>query len=157
MALSRREASLRPARARRSRDHFGTVGPVQASPTIYIYMCQWARRLSHVKLAVICGVRSALRRWPCSYCEHRGQLIHYVRKHNLRFNIHTQGETTFIFPTFQATRHSTDGCFWPAREGKDSRALHKRRQRSWNMARGGKAVRAGHRLGGGVGGWGGDK
>ena len=34
MALSRREASLMPARARRLPDHVGTVFPVQASPTI---------------------------------------------------------------------------------------------------------------------------
>ena len=37
-------------------------------PHISAYMCQWARRLSRVKLAVICGARLALRRWSCSNC-----------------------------------------------------------------------------------------
>ena len=93
MALSRREASLTPARVRRSRDLFGTV-----SVRFPHYMRQLARRLSRVKLAVICGTRSALRRQSCSNCERRCQRIHCVRKYNIRFNIHVHGKKTFIFP-----------------------------------------------------------
>ena len=128
--------------------------PFRSGPSFPHYTCQWPRRLSRVKLAVVCGARSALWRWSCSNCEPRCQRIHCVRKHNIRFNIHVQGKTNFIFPTFQTRRDSRDGCFcfWPARE-EDSRASHKRRQTNWNLARGGKVVRAGHRLGGGVGGW----
>ena len=38
MALSRREASLRPARARHSRDHMGTDSVRSKLPTLYVPM-----------------------------------------------------------------------------------------------------------------------
>ena len=141
-------------RAPLSRPFCRRFGPVQASPTIC--MCQWARRLSCVKLASISGARSALRRWSCSNCERRCQRIHCVHKYKRRFNLHVQGKTTFISPTCHR-RDSRDWCFWPARVEKDNRASHKRRQKSWNLARGGKVMRAGHRRGGGVGGWEGER
>ena len=82
-ALSRREASLRPVCAWRSRDNLGTDSvPSKLSP---LYR---TRRLSRVKRAVISGARSALRRWSCSNCERR---IDCVRKYTGRFNLHVQG------------------------------------------------------------------
>ena len=73
--------------------------PVQASN-----MCtSKARPVSRVKLAVICGARSALRRWSCSNCEQerRCERIHCVRKCNCRFNIHVQGKRPLYFRHFK--------------------------------------------------------
>ena len=101
-ALSRREASLRLARARRIRDHFGTDAVRSKLPPLYVPVnpSPVSRRL-----AVIYGDRSALRRWSCSSCELRCERIHCVRKFSGRFNINIQGKTTFISPTFQ--KHET--------------------------------------------------
>ena len=77
----------------------------QASATI----CANGSVDCRVKLAVICSARSALRRWSCSNCERRCQRIHCVRKYNGRFNIHVQGKTNFMFPTFQTRRDNRDG------------------------------------------------
>ena len=71
---------------------------------------------------------------------------------NSRFNLHVDGETTFISPIYLRNRRdSREWCFWRAMEEEDSRASHKRRQNSSNFSRGGKVMRASHRLGGGVG------
>ena len=40
-----------------------------------------------MKLAMICGTRSALRRRPCSNYKRRCERIHCVRKYNGRFDI----------------------------------------------------------------------
>ena len=66
MALSRREDLHAHGAARVFRHRFD---PVQASPTMT------ASHLSRVKLAVICGARSDLRRWSWSNFERRYQLI----------------------------------------------------------------------------------
>ena len=146
------QACTRTALSRPFRHRFV---PVKAPPTIPC-LCQWARRLSRVKLAVICGVRSAIRRRPFSNCARCCQRIHCcVRKCNNIFKIDVHDKTIFIFTAFQTRRDSRDDCFWPAREEEDSRASHKRRQTSWNL-RGGKSVRAGLPLGD-VGGWHGDR
>ena len=64
MILSHQEASLRPAHAWRSRDHFGTVSvrhcfsPVEAFPTMCASKPVACPALSYV--TVICGARSAL-------------------------------------------------------------------------------------------------
>ena len=131
--------------------------PFRSGPSFTHYVWQWARHLSRVRLAVICGARSDLQRWSCSRCERRHELIHCVQKHNGRFNAHAHVKTNFLFPTFQTRQDSNDGCWWPAREEEDSRAWHKRRQTSWNVARGSKVVRASHRLGGTVRGWDADR
>ena len=125
--------------------------PTRSGPSFPHYMCQWARRLSRVKLAAICGARSAFRRSSCSNCERRFERVHCVRKYTCRFNVHVHGKTNFIFPTFPTRRGSRDGCFGPAKE-EDRRASYKRRQTIWNLAREGKVVRAGHRLSRDVGG-----
>ena len=52
--------------------------PFRSGPSFPHCMCQWARRLSRVKLAVICGARSALRRWSRSSCERRCKRIYRV-------------------------------------------------------------------------------
>ena len=127
--------------------------PFRSGSSVPHYMCKWARRLSRVKLAVICGARSALRRWSCSNCERRCERTHCVREYNGIFTIHVHGETNFTFPTLETRRGSRDGCLWLAKDEEDRRASHNRRQTSWNLAKGGKVVRAGHRLCGGVGGW----
>ena len=67
--------------------------PIRSGPSLpHYYMCQWARLLPRVKLAVICGVRSALRRWSCSNCEHRCEHTYCVRKYNERFNLLCWGQ-----------------------------------------------------------------
>ena len=135
--------------------HATIWAPFPSGPS-FPHMCQWVRRLSRVKPAVICGARSALRRWSCSDCERHCQRIHCLRKYNGRLNIHVQGKTTFISLTFQTKRGSRDGCFWQAKEEEDSPASQKHRQTSWNLKRGIQVVRADHRPGGGVGRWDGD-
>ena len=51
-----------------------------------------------MKLAAVCGARSAVRRWPCSNSKRCNKLL----------NLHVQGKTTFISPTFQTqTRQQT--------------------------------------------------
>ena len=141
MTLSR-QASLRPARA-------GTLTttstPFRSGSSFPRYMCQCARRQSGVKLAVICGARSAFQRWSCSNFKCRCPRIHCTGKYNRRFRIHIHDETNFTFQPFQTRRDSRDGWFRPAREEEDSGASHKRRQTSCNLARGCKVVRAGHR------------
>ena len=113
--------------------------PVQACPIMW----QWPRRLSRVQPAVICGARSAFRRWSCSTCERRYERIHCLRKYNARFNIHVQGKTTLIFPAPQSGLDNKDSCFLSARAEDDSRASHRGAKRaepwrgglkSWELA-----------------------
>ena len=151
MALSRREAALRPARARCSRGLFGTVSVRSKLPPLYVLSSSPDSREASRDLwrsigpstMVVFKLRTSLWTHPV-----------YPKIYDLIFMFKSN---ELIFPTFQTRRDSRDGCFWPAREEEDRRASHKRRQTSWNLARGGKVVRAGHRLGGGVGGWGGDR
>ena len=105
-ALSPREAYIRPARVRRFRVQLGTDS---VRSKLLHYMCQWVRRLSRVKQAVICGALSDLRRWACLTCERRCQLIQCVRKYNWRFHVHIHLKTKFIFPTLETRRDSSDG------------------------------------------------
>ena len=112
--------------------------------------------LSRVKLAGMCGTRSALRRWSC-YIAVSTSMSPKIILDDRRFNLHVQGRTTCISGAYQPRRDSRDGCFWPTREEEDSRASHKPHPKSWNLGRGGNVVRAGHRRGGSVGGWDGDR
>ena len=80
-------------------------------------MCQWARRLSRVKLAANCGARSALRRWSCWNCERRCQRIHCVRKYDGRFSLHVQGKTNFISPTLQTYTRQQRRVFQTSKGG----------------------------------------
>ena len=50
--------------------------PIRSGPSFPYSMCQWASRLSRVKFAIICGVRSVLRRW--SICKRRCEGIRFV-------------------------------------------------------------------------------
>ena len=120
-------------------------------------MCQWARRLSRVKLAVTCGARSALRRTLCSNCERCRERIHCSANIVNGLTFMFRAKRQLYLRHFSHRRDSRDGRFWPATEKEDSRISHKLRQTSWNFARGGKVVRASHRLGGGVGGWEGER
>ena len=76
----------------RSRGHLGTDSARFKLPPLYVPVS-----LSRMKLAMICGARSALRRWSCSNCERRCERNHCIRKYSGRFN-HV---TTFVSPTFQ--------------------------------------------------------
>ena len=105
--MSRREAYLMPARARRSRDHFGTVSvrskllplyvPVSPSPVSR----EASRDLwrSVLDRPFDDGRVQTAERGRC-------QRIYCVRKYYRLFNIHVHGKTTFIFPTFLTRRDS---------------------------------------------------
>ena len=72
------------------------------------YVCQWARRLSRVKLAVICGARSAPRQQSCLNCDLRCERIHCVRKYDGRFIIIGQSKMVFIFTNVYYIYDQTD-------------------------------------------------
>ena len=74
--------------------------PIRSGPSFPHYMCQWARRLSGVKLAVICGAWSALGWWSRSNCERHCEHIHCVCKCNRQSDIQVHGKTTFTFRCF---------------------------------------------------------
>ena len=89
---------------------FMTVwAPIRSGPSFPHYVCRRARPPLRVKLAVICGARSHLRRWACLNCERLYQLIQCVRKYNRVFIVHIHVKTNFIFPTLETGRDSSDG------------------------------------------------
>ena len=106
MALSRREASIRPAHARRFRDHLGTDTVRSKLPPLCVPM---SPSLVSREANRDCGARSDLRRWACLSCERRYKLIHGARKYNLRFEVHIQLKTNFIFPTLETRRDRSEG------------------------------------------------
>ena len=112
--------------------------PIRSGPRFPHCMCRWVRHLSRVKLAVMCGARSAVRRWSSSNGERRYsyELTHCVHKYNGRFIFIFRAKRSLCLRHFRHRRDGGDGCFWLAREEKDSRASHKRRWTSINMARG---------------------
>ena len=117
-------AFTRTALSRPFRHRFS---PVQASPH---NMSQRVRRPSRVKLAVIYGARSALRRWSCSNCERCCQRIHCVRKPNGPYLIMFRAKRPLYLRHIRHRRVSRDWCFPPARVEENSRASPKRRQTS---------------------------
>ena len=147
MILSRRDASFRPERARRSRDHVGTVSVLSKLPPLYVPVSpshgsrDVSRELWHSidpSTLVVFKLRTSL---SC------------VRQYNVRLSAHVRAKTNVIVSRSQTTLDSIGGWFWPAREEEDNKASHKRRQTTWNLAREGKVVKSGDRLCGGVGGW----
>ena len=72
-----------------------------------------------------------------------------VEKYNMRFNVHIQHKTNFIFPTLETRRDSRDGV--SDQRGRPQ-SLTQAAPNELQLGKGGKVVRAGHRLGGGVGG-----
>ena len=131
----------------------GALATISASfrsgPSFPYLTYQQTRRLSRVKLAVICGNRSVVRRQSCANCD-----CHCERR---RFNIRIQSLRNNFLWTFHTKQDRRDVCFWAVREKEDNGVLHKRCQTRLHLARGGKVVRAGNRLGGGGGGWDGDR
>ena len=80
---------------------FATISaPIRSCQSFPYSVCQWAGRLSRVKLAMICGARSVPRRW--SICKRRCERIHCVCLCNTRFNIHTHGKRPLYFRHFRA-------------------------------------------------------
>ena len=66
---------------------FETIwAPIRPGPSFPHCVCQWARHLSRVKLAVICSAQSALGRWSCSNCARR-----CPQKNKRRFNLPCSG------------------------------------------------------------------
>ena len=94
----RRADSVRPARARRSRDHFGIVSVRSKLPPLYVPVSPSpvSRETSRDLWPSI-----VLRRWSCSNYERHCERTHCVGKCTRRFNLHVQGKTTFMSPTFQ--------------------------------------------------------
>ena len=98
MVLSRREASLRPARARRSRDYFGTVSirsnlsplyvPVSPSPVSREACLDLWRSIGPSTMVVLI-LRTSLSAHPL------------CPQYNGLFNLHVQGKMTCISPTYQ--------------------------------------------------------
>ena len=152
MALSRREASLRPERARRSRNHFGTVSvwskipprsmPVSPPPVSRGTSSDLWPSIGSSTLVVF---KPQLSPWTHSLCP-----LKTIDDCIFMF----WDKTNFIFQIFQTRPKSRDGRFWRARTAE----LHTNdAKRPETLARGGQLVRAGRRLGGGVWGWDGDK
>ena len=141
MVLSRREASLRPVRARCSRDLCGTDSVRSKLPPLY------------VPVSPLPVSREASRDlWrsigPSTMVVFKLRTSLSVRKYNDRFNLHdiVQGKTTFISPTYFIDETAKTGV-------SDERG----RQQSFTQAapselklgyRGGKVKRARHRPGG---------
>ena len=117
----------RSARARRSRDHFGTdsvrcklpplYAPVSPSPVSREASRDLWRSIG-LSTMVVFKLRTSLSAHPL------------CPQINSRFDLHVQGKTTFISPAFQTRRGSRDRCSRAARKEEDSRASHKRRQTS---------------------------
>ena len=134
MALSRREASLRPERARRSRNHFGTVSvwskipprsmPVSPSPVSRGTSSDLWPSIGSSTLVVF---KPQLSPWTHSLCP-----LKTIDDFIFMF----WDKTNFIFQIFQTRPKSRDGRFWRAREAEDSRASHQRCQTSWNSGEG---------------------
>ena len=94
--------------------------PIRFGPSFPQYVYQWACRLSRVKLPVICGTRSDIRRWSCSNCERWHQTVNVgisssIVSRNICGQFHVHVNTNLIFPKFQTRRNTNDGCCWPAR------------------------------------------
>ena len=72
----------------------------------------------------------------------------YIR----RINIHVHGKTTFIFLTLQTRLDSRNGCLTSEGGGRQQSFTQSAPNELKLGGGGDKVVRAGHRLGGGVGG-----
>ena len=84
-------------------------------------------------------------------CERCCERIQCVRKYNVRFNPHAQGKTTFISPTFQAYMRQQRQVFLTSEGGGRQQSFTQAAPNELKLGEGEKLVRAGHRLGGGVG------
>ena len=69
-----------PSRLHANADLATILTSIRSGPSTPHYMCQWVCRLCRVKLAVICGTRSALRLWSCSNSKRCCQRIHSPQK-----------------------------------------------------------------------------
>ena len=100
--------SLRPARARRSCGHFGTVSVRSTLPPLCVPVSP-----SPVSREASGDLWRSI--GPSTMVEFKlrpSKSAHPLcPKYNIQFNIHVHVQNNFIFPTFQTRRDSSDGCF----------------------------------------------
>ena len=103
-ALSRREASLRPARARRSRDHLGVDSVRSKLPPLYPPVSP-----SPVSREASRDLWRSISPSTCLNFERRFEGVLRVCKYNGRINIHVQWKVTLYFRHFRLDEAAQTG------------------------------------------------
>ena len=99
-----------------------------SGPSCRYYICQWTRRLALLKVSLIYGPRSALRRRSCSSCERDCTPIYT----NSSINIHFADKTAQLSQIYVRNwRDGRYGWFWRVREEQKQSFTVAKRPKTW--------------------------